>query len=192
MSCSRSTSFDSAFPQRRAPLPIIETQKSPWNVSDVDRSVNRKNVEEKNRPKNCKGQVFSRTKKCFSTASHPDEALPVFALFLAAGVAAYRRRAGRAGRHRPVCWLELATRQIHADARSAQLASALGTSPVRPHPEPPRGPLSLTSCSHSSRHEARRTCSPATWPSSAASRDASRRKRAPLLPAPSLMAPSTA
>ena len=48
-----------------------------------------------------------------------------------------------------------------------------------------------TSCSHSSRHEARRTCSPATCPSSAASRAASRRRRAPLLPAPSSMAPST-
>ena len=27
----------SRFLQRRAPLPIIETQKSLWNVSDVDR-----------------------------------------------------------------------------------------------------------------------------------------------------------
>ena len=44
---------------------------------------------------------------------------------------------------------------------------------------------SLTSCCASSRHEARRTCSPATWPSSAASRAASRRRRAPLLPSPS-------
>ena len=35
-------------------------------------------------------------------------------------------------------------------------------------------------------------CSPATWPSSAASRAASRRKRAPLLPAPFSMAPSMA
>ena len=35
-SCSRSTSLDSAFLQRRAALPIIETQKSPWNVGDVD------------------------------------------------------------------------------------------------------------------------------------------------------------
>ena len=32
--CLRSTSLDSAFWQRRAPLPIIETQKSPWIVSD--------------------------------------------------------------------------------------------------------------------------------------------------------------
>ena len=37
VSCSRSTSLDSAFLQRRAPLPTIETQKSPWNVSGVDR-----------------------------------------------------------------------------------------------------------------------------------------------------------
>ena len=29
----------------------------------------------------CHGQVFSRSKKCFSTALHPDEALPVFTLF---------------------------------------------------------------------------------------------------------------
>ena len=41
----------------------------------------------------------------------------------------------------------------------------------------------------SSRHEALRTCSHATWPSSAASRAPSRRRRAPLLPAPSSMAP---
>ena len=40
--------------------------------------------------------------------------------------------------------------------------------------------------------KARRTCSPATWPSSAASRAASRRRRAPPLPAPSSMAPSKA
>ena len=52
-----------------------------------------------------------------------------------------RRLAGRAGRHRPVCWLELATRQIHEDApRSAQLAAALGTSPAGAHHEPPRAP----------------------------------------------------
>ena len=37
LSCLRSRSFDSAFWQRRAPLPIVKTQKSPWNVSDVDR-----------------------------------------------------------------------------------------------------------------------------------------------------------
>ena len=43
LSCSRSTSLDSAFLQRRATLPIIETQKSPWNVSDM--SVSRKNNE---------------------------------------------------------------------------------------------------------------------------------------------------
>ena len=43
LSCSRSTSLDSAFLQRRAPLPIIETQKSPWNVSN--RFVSRKNNE---------------------------------------------------------------------------------------------------------------------------------------------------
>ena len=43
LSCSCSTSLDSAFLQRRAPLPIIETQKSPWNVSD--RFVSRKNNE---------------------------------------------------------------------------------------------------------------------------------------------------
>ena len=91
--------------------------------------------------KNCHGQVFSRSTKCFSTASHPDEALPVFALFLTAGVAACRRRAGRAGRHLPVCWVELATRQVHEDAqRSAQLASALGTSLAGAHHEPPRAP----------------------------------------------------
>ena len=65
----------------------------------------------------CHGQVFSRSKKCFSTASHPDEALPVFALFLTAGVAGSRRRAGRARRHRPVCWSELATRQVHEAVR---------------------------------------------------------------------------
>ena len=41
LSCSCSTSLDSAFLQRRAPLLIIETQKSPWNVSD--RFVSRKN-----------------------------------------------------------------------------------------------------------------------------------------------------
>ena len=41
----------------------------------------------------------------FPTASPPDEALHVFALFLAAGVAARRRLAGRAGSHRPVCCL---------------------------------------------------------------------------------------
>ena len=38
LSCSCSTSLDSAFfLQRRAALPVIETQKSPWSVSDVDR-----------------------------------------------------------------------------------------------------------------------------------------------------------
>ena len=42
------------------------------------------------------------------------------------------------------------------------------------------------------RRTARRTCSPATWPSSSASRAASRRRRAPRLPAPSSMAPSKA
>ena len=105
-------------------------------VSDVDRSVSRK-IYCFFRPfKNCHGQVFSRSKKCFSTASHPDEALPVFTLFLTAGVAACRRRASRAGRHRPVCWLELATRQVHEDApRSAQLAAALGTSSAGAHHE---------------------------------------------------------
>ena len=127
--------------QRRA-------QKSPRNVSDVDRFVSRKNVvfsafQEVFFPQRtvCHGQVFSRSKNCFSTASHPDEALPVFALFLTAGVAASRRRAGRAGRHLPVCCLELATRQIHENApRSAQLAAALGTSPAGPQHEPPRAP----------------------------------------------------
>ena len=94
--------------------------------------------------------------KCFSTASHSDEALPVFALFLTAGVAASRRRAGRARRHRPVCWSELATRQVHeADARSAQLAAALGTSSSGPHHEPPRAsswyPLAAPSLSATSR-----------------------------------------
>ena len=49
-------------------------------------------------------KVFElHAQKSVSTASHPDEALPVFALFLTAGVAASRRRAGRARRHRPVC-----------------------------------------------------------------------------------------
>ena len=43
LSCSCSTSLDSAFLQRRAALPIIEAQKPPWNVSDVDRFVSRKN-----------------------------------------------------------------------------------------------------------------------------------------------------
>ena len=57
-------------------------------------------------------------------------------------------------------------------------------------PWPPCGPLSLMSCSHSSRHKARRTCSLATWPSSAASRAAFISRRAPLLPAPFSMAPS--
>ena len=45
---------------------------------------------------------------------------------------------GRARRHRPVCWSELATRQVHEDARSAQQAAALGTSSSGPHHEPPR------------------------------------------------------
>ena len=77
----------------------------------------------------------------FPTASPPDEALHVFAFFPAAGVAASRRRAGRARRHRPVCWSELANRQVHeADARSAQPAAALGTSSSGPHHEPPRAP----------------------------------------------------
>ena len=50
---------------------------------------------------------------------------------------------------------------------------------------------SLTSCCASSRGTARRTCSPETWPSSASSRAASKRRRAPLLPAPSSTARST-
>ena len=41
--CSCSTSLDSEFLQRRAALPVVETQKSPWNVSD--RFVSRKNNE---------------------------------------------------------------------------------------------------------------------------------------------------
>ena len=77
----------------------------------------------------------------FPMASPPDEALPVFALLLAAGAAASRRRAGRAGRHCPVCWSELATRQVHeADPRPAQQAAALGTRPAGAHHEPPRAP----------------------------------------------------
>ena len=65
------------------------------------------------------------------------------------------------------------------------------STPARPHWQQ-CGPLSLASSCASSRHKARRTCSPATWPSSAASRAASRRKRAPRLPAPSLTTPSKA
>ena len=46
--CEQFVQQSRCFLQRRAPpLPIIETQKSPWNVSDVDRretgSVSRKN-----------------------------------------------------------------------------------------------------------------------------------------------------
>ena len=75
------------------------------------------------------------------TPSPPDEALPVFALLLAAGVAARRKLAGRAGSHRPVCWSELATRQVHEDVpRPAQLAAALGARPAGAHHEPPRAP----------------------------------------------------
>ena len=55
LSCSRSTSFDSVFMLRRAPLPIIEPQKSPWNVSDVQKVCELF----------CHGQVFSRSKKVF-------------------------------------------------------------------------------------------------------------------------------
>ena len=92
--------------------------------------------------KKCHFQVFFALKQVFfPSASPPDEALHVFALFLAAGVAASRRRAGRARRHRPVCWLELTTRQMHEDApRSAQPAAALGTRPAGPHHEPPQAP----------------------------------------------------
>ena len=38
-----------------------------------------------------------------------------------------RRRAGRAGRHRPVCWSELATSQTAAVGGTLQLAAAVGT-----------------------------------------------------------------
>ena len=69
------------------------------------------------------------------------------------------------------------------DSRGSSSGTWPASTPAR-LPWPPRGPLSLTSCSHSSRHEARRTCSPAAWPSFAASRDAFRRRRAPLLAAP--------
>ena len=37
LSCATSMSLDSALLQQRAPLPIIETQTSHWNVSGVDR-----------------------------------------------------------------------------------------------------------------------------------------------------------
>ena len=67
--------------------------------------------------KMCHFEVFFTFKKVFfSAASHPDEALPVFRAPPPAGAAARRRLAGRAGRHRPVCWLELATRQVHEEA----------------------------------------------------------------------------
>ena len=87
-------------------------------------------------------EVFFALKQVFSpTASPPDEALPVFALLLAAGVAARRRLEGRAGSHRPVCWLELATRQVHEDVpRPAQPAAALGARLAGPHREPSRAP----------------------------------------------------
>ena len=128
------------FLRRRAPHPIIETQtrftlwvsmkNKKWCFSFYLAS------------KKCHFQIFFALKQVFfPTASPPDEALHVFAFFPAAGVPASRRRAGRARRHRPVCWSELASRQVHeADARSAQPAAALGTSSSGPHHEPPRAP----------------------------------------------------
>ena len=47
-----------------------------------------------------------------------------------------RRRADRAGRHRPVCWSELATMLGAAVARTPQLAAAPGTCSSGAHPPP--------------------------------------------------------
>ena len=77
---------------------------------------------------------FHAQKKCFSTASHPDEALPVFALFLTAGVAASQRRAGRARR-----WFELATRQVHDRPSWQQLWERAFYNHIMNHHELPRG-----------------------------------------------------
>ena len=108
-------------------------------------------------------------------------------------ITSLRRTAGprrpRSCSSRPL-WI---TCSIHGerDSRGSSSGTWPASTPARP-PWQPCGPHSLTSCLRSSRHKARRTYSPATWPSSAASRAASRRRRAPRLPAPSSMAPSTA
>ena len=74
--------------------------------------------------------------------------------------------------------------QAERDSRGSSSTTWPASTPARP--------LSFTSCCASSRHKALCTYNPATWPSSAASRASSRRRRVPRLPAPSSMAPSTA
>ena len=94
--------------------------------------------------KNCFFSAFPLPHKCFERSVFPlplDGPLRQQALLVVAqsGCLLARRRAGRARRHRPTCCSELATRQVHeADARSAQLAAALGTRSSGPHHEPPR------------------------------------------------------
>ena len=107
--CIASSFYSSlAALQRRAPpLPIIETQKSPCERCGLTR-VTLSFLEKVKKLfffSSCNGDSKWVTLKSFShsnesvftVASPPDEALPVFALLLAAGAAARRRLAGRAG-----------------------------------------------------------------------------------------------
>ena len=97
-----------------------------------------------------------------------------------------RRRSCSSQPHWTACSI-----QAGRDKRASFSGTWPASTPARP-PWPPCGAHSLTSCCASSRRTARRTCSPATWPSSAASRAAPRLKQAPRLPAPSSTAPSKA
>ena len=132
-----------AFLQRRAPLLIIETQKSPWNVSD--RFVSRKNNEVTAWiMRNLFFSAFSRSKSVSQVFFHCPSMDRFVSKRSSSSVdldSSSRNdvRAERAAIALSVCLSEFATRQVHeADARSAQLAAALGTSSSGAHPRPPR------------------------------------------------------